>query len=42
LFERFAAADAKTLVRPSVPASVYDELRRRFETEVDVLADQNA
>jgi xylulokinase len=37
LFERFAATDPTTRVRPSVPGNVYTDLRRRFENEVDAL-----
>lgn len=38
LYERFAATDPSTRVKPSVPPGAYDELRRRFESEVDKLA----
>jgi xylulokinase len=38
LFERFAPSDPSTRIRPSVPASAYTELRRKFEAEVDALA----
>jgi sugar (pentulose or hexulose) kinase len=37
LYEQFAATDASTRARPSVPSNTYDELRARFATEVDAL-----